>query len=285
MPAEGVTKRQHSNILRVEEILEIAEAAVELGIRKIRITGGEPLLRRGLLDICKGVKELGIDDLAVTTNGILLRDFAEPLKNSGVNRVNVSLDTLKPEVFRKLTRSRGSAPELQNVLDGIDAAKLAGLTPIKLNCVLMRGVNDGEIEDIADFAERMDVELRFIELMPIGQAKDMWRERYLPNSEVIKRLGLKNGVQRGVAMQYGRIGLIDPVSRAFCPTCNRIRLTADGNIKPCLHSAREIPVRNLHGAELRGALTAAILSKPEAHDGLSGDAPSRSQRGMNKIGG
>jgi cyclic pyranopterin phosphate synthase len=281
MPAEGVAKRKHSDIMRVEEILDAAEAAVGLGIRKIRITGGEPLLRRGLLDVISGIAELGVDDLAITTNGILLAELAVPLKAAGLNRVNISLDTLNPDTFKKITRGG----ELQNVLDGIAAAKSTGLTPIKLNCVLMRGVNDNEIEAFANLAERLDVDLRFIELMPIGQAKSLWRERYLSNDAVVQRLGLKNGIQRGVAMQYGRIGLIDPVSRAFCGSCNRIRLTADGCIKPCLHSEGEISIRNLRDEELTYALKLAIQAKPVSHRGLTNEAPSDSARSMDRIGG
>jgi len=288
MPEQGLDKRKHSDILRVEEIIEIVAAAAELGITKIRVTGGEPLVRKGVLDICKGISEIpGITEVALTTNGMLLERYAESLKSAGVQRVNVSLDTLNPEKFRELTRGGN----LSAVMRGIEKALSVGLTPMKINAVLMRGFNDDELDDFAELAARLDAEVRFIELMPIGEALPMWRERYLSNSTVAERLNLGDGDSDGVADVFtlpggrGKIGLIDPVSRKFCGSCNRLRLTADGKLKPCLHGSAEHDIRGLHGAELTSALENAILSKPAAHDGLTADAPSRSLRGMERIGG
>jgi cyclic pyranopterin phosphate synthase len=288
MPERGLDKREHSDILRVEEILEIVAAAATLGITKVRITGGEPLVRRGFLDICNGIANIsGIKELTLTTNGILLGQYAQQLKDAGVQRVNVSLDTLDPERFRLITRGGN----LISVLNGIEKAIEVGLVPVKINAVLMRGVNDGEISAFAELAARLDAEVRFIELMPIGEALPMWQERYLSNDYVLKQLASHAESHIGVADVFelpggrGRIGLIDPVSRKFCGSCNRIRLTADGKLKPCLHGSTELNIRGLHGNDLTTALKNAILSKPAAHDGLTADAPSKSLRGMERIGG
>jgi cyclic pyranopterin phosphate synthase len=282
MPESGAVKRGHSDILRVEEILEIVAAAASLGISKIRITGGEPLVRKGVLQICRGIAETpGVNELSLTTNGQRLSEMANDLKAAGVKRVNVSLDTLNPVKFSKITRGG----ELAKTLSGITAALNAGLTPLKVNVVLMKGFNDDELEAFAKFADVYDCEVRFIELMPIGEAKVLWHNGYLSNDVVINRLKLHSPTSDGVAQMFGKIGLIDPVSRKFCSSCNRIRLTADGKIKPCLHGSDELTVRNLHGKDLTNALKSAILSKPAAHDGLTDVNPSQSLRGMSKIGG
>jgi len=256
MPAEGVEKREHSDILRFEEIIEICRAAVELGITKIRITGGEPLVRKGIVDICRELSALGVE-LVLTTNAILLEQFAEPLKNAGVSRVNISLDTLDADKFREITRGG----DINAVFRGIDAAKRVGMNPVKINCVLMRGVNDGEIDR---FMELDGVQVRFIELMPIGEGKANWKEQFF-------------------TLDPEKYEVISPISHKFCGSCNRLRLTADGKLKPCLHSRDEYSVRGLHGDALKNALKSAIRAKPQAHDGLL--RGSNSQRGMERIGG
>ena len=291
MPPEGVEKRDHSDILSLEEIVEIARESVALGVRKIRLTGGEPLVRRGMLGLCRDLRSIPeLRELALTTNGLLLPEMAADLKDAGVDRVNVSLDTLDPLKYRKITRG-GS---LDAALAGIRAAKDAGLTPLKLNCVLIGGFNDGEIPALAALTEREPVEVRFIELMPIGGAAAFGPEAYLPCGTVLERLpGLRpvEGDAGGVAEKYrlpgavGTVGLIRPLSRCFCARCDRLRLTADGCVKPCLHSKEEIPLRGLHGGALRDKLAEAIRRKPERHGELSASVRSQADRDMNQIGG
>jgi len=290
MPPEGVEKRSHSQILSLEEIAEIAREAAALGVRKIRLTGGEPLVRRGILSLCRSLRDIPeLRELALTTNGLLLPEMAEDLKSAGVDRVNISLDTLDPKKYRQITRG-GS---LDAALAGIQAAKAAGLTPLKLNCVLIGGFNDGEIAALAALTEREPVEVRFIELMPIGSAAAFGAEAYLPCETVLERLPGLEPVEQdgGVAERFrlpgakGTVGLIRPLSRCFCARCDRIRLTADGCLKPCLHSREEIPLRGLHGPALRQRLAEAILHKPEQHGELSAQVRSQAARDMNQIGG
>ena len=291
MPPEGVRKQAHDQILSLEEIGEIARAAVELGVKKIRLTGGEPLVRRGVLSLCRELRRIPrLQELTLTTNGLLLPGMAAELKAAGVDRVNVSLDTLDPEKYRRITR--GGC--LEDALAGIQAARDAGLTPLKLNCVLIGGVNDDEITALAALTERAPVEVRFIELMPIGDTAGFGPDAYLPCEAVLERLPRLEpaaGERAGVAERFrlpgaaGTVGLIRPLSRCFCAQCDRIRLTADGYLTPCLHSREEISVRGLHGPDLRRRLEQAIRHKPEQHGQLSASARSESARGMNRIGG
>lgn len=291
MPPEGVRKQTHNQILSLEEIGEIARAAVELGVKKIRLTGGEPLVRRGVLSLCRELRRIPrLQELTLTTNGLLLSGMAAELKAAGVDRVNVSLDTLDPEKYRRITR--GGC--LEDALAGIQAARDAGLTPLKLNCVLIGGFNDDEITALAALTERAPVEVRFIELMPIGDTAGFGPDAYLPCEAVLERLPRLEpaaGERTGVAERFrlpgaaGTVGLIRPLSRCFCAQCDRIRLTADGYLKPCLHSREEISVRGLHGPDLRRRLEQAIRHKPEQHGQLSASARSESARGMNRIGG
>ena len=291
MPAEGINKLCHRDILSIEEIAEIAAAAVELGITKIRLTGGEPLVRRGILDLVRRLHALpGLEELALTTNGLLLPEMAAALKEAGLTRVNISLDTLNPDTYRRLTR----IGELEQALAGIRAAQDAGLSPIKLNAVLVGGVNDMEIPELVAMTRDAPVELRFIELMPIGDADVFGPEAYLPVDTVLQRIpelqplpSAHGGVARLYALPgaRGRVGLISPVSCSFCSQCNRIRLTADGYLKPCLHSGKELPLRGLHGEALREAIRTAVNAKPEAHAELSATERSDAGRNMNEIGG
>ena len=289
MPPEGVKKQEHGQILSLEEIAEIARAAVSMGVRKIRLTGGEPLVRRGVLSLCRSLRSIPeLRELTLTTNGLLLPAMAAELKEAGVDRVNISLDTLDPEKYRTITRG-GS---LEDALAGIRAAKDAGLEPLKLNCVLIGGFNDDEIPALAALTEHEPVEVRFIELMPIGNTSPFGPEAYLPCETVLQRLPELEPVQGGgVAERFrmpgaaGTVGLIRPLSNCFCDRCDRIRLTADGCIKPCLHSREEISVRGLHGEALRRQLAQAVLRKPEQHGELSARVRSESARDMNRIGG
>ncbi len=285
MPAEGVPKRDHEDIRAVEELVEIAAAAVDCGVRKIRLTGGEPLVRRGILDICRGVSAIaGVKELCLTTNGVALPQLAKPLKEAGVDRLNVSLDTLRPERYAYMTR----VGRLEEVLRGLDAAGEAGFTGTKLNVVLMKDFNEDEIPDFVDLTRRYPIEVRFIELMPIGQGRNA---RLLPAGAVLKACpDLIPVNSSGVARRCrppsgpGLVGLIEPMSHRFCAQCDRIRVTADGKLKPCLHSGQEFPLRGLHGEALRQAIRDGIAAKPEGHH-MSETGRSNAGRNMNQIGG
>lgn len=287
MPAEGVEKGPHGSILTVEELVEIGEAAVKLGVRKIRLTGGEPLVRRGILDICRGLRAIPeLKELCLTTNGSLLPELAQPLREAGVDRLNISLDTLKPERFQEITR-RGT---LDEVMKGIRAAEDAGFQNLKLDTVLMGGVNDDEIGDFLALTMEHPWEVRFIELMPMGPCAAWPKERFLPVTEVLRRFPQLEKIRpNGVARRYrlpgavGTAGLIAPVSYEFCGDCRRIRVTADGRLKGCLHSREEIPLRGLHGDALTEAIRRGILQKPRQHH-LTEHA-SDTPRTMNQIGG
>ena len=287
MPAEGVEKGPHGSILTVEELVEIGEAAVKLGVRKIRLTGGEPLVRRGILDICRGLRAIPeLKEMCLTTNGSLLPELAQPLREAGVDRLNISLDTLKPERFQKITR-RGT---LDEVMKGIRAAEDAGFQNLKLDTVLMGGVNDDEIGDFLALTMEHPWEVRFIELMAMGPCAAWPKERFLPVTEVLRRFPQLEKIRpNGVARRYrlpgavGTAGLIAPVSYEFCGDCRRIRVTADGRLKGCLHSREEIPLRGLHGDALTEAIRRGILQKPRQHH-LTEHA-SDTPRTMNQIGG
>lgn len=290
MPEAGVCKLQHQDILRYEEILEIVSMAAELGIKKVRVTGGEPLVRLGCADLCTGISAIpGIQEVVITTNGILLEQQAEALHQAGVRRVNVSLDTMDPEKYRQIT----GGGEIQRVLRGIEKARDVGLTPIKINTVLMGGFNDGEISDFVEMTREHPIELRFIELMPMGPGAEFGESAYLPGQTVLDRVPELQPIPAdgGVARLYqlpgavGRVGLISPLSRHFCGSCNRLRLTSEGALKPCLHSNQEIPLRGLHGDALREAICAAITAKPKMHGALDAHHSSQAGRNMNTIGG
>jgi len=254
MPEEGVQKLRHEEILSVEEIEEIAAAAAGLGVRKIRLTGGEPLVRKGIMDIVNRVARIpGIGEVTLTTNGSLLEANAKALKEAGLTRVNISVDAFDPDTYRDVTRGG----EISDVLAGIEAAIDAGLTPIKLNAVLMGGVNDSFIRPLIAMTENADFRVRFIEIMPIGECAGWNRERFLSIEKVLEaEPTLAFFGTDGVSKLYrkpgskGSVGLISPISNHFCPTCNKVRVTADGKLKPCLHSAEEIGLRGLHGEEL-----------------------------------
>lgn len=287
MPEEGVCKRDHREILSIEELEAIARAAVALGVTKIRITGGEPLVRRGLVELCRRLKGIpGLRELCLTTNGSLLRELAAPLREAGVDRLNISLDTLRPERFSHLTR-RG---ELNQVLDGLAAAEEAGFTGLKLNTVLIGGFNDDEISDFVSLTRRHSWEVRFIELMPMGPCAAWDRTCFLENSAVLKRCPeLRPIPSEGVARRFqipgarGTVGLISPLSHEFCADCRRIRVTADGKLKGCLHSREEIDLRGLHGWRLQNAIRQGIAQKPQRHH--LAKRPSDTPRNMNQIGG
>ena len=288
MPADTCEKA-HGDTLTEDEMITAIRAAAALGITKLRITGGEPLVMPNILSICRRAAGVpGIEELCLTTNGILLPALARPLREAGVARLNVSLDTLDAEKFRSI--SRGG--EFHRVIDGIRAALGAGFEKIKLNTVLIGGFNDDEISDLAELTRRYPLDLRFIELMPT-EGQQLGPEAFLPCSAVTERLPELAPVapDGGVARLYrlpgalGNVGLISPVSAHFCAECNRIRLTADGRLKPCLHSGDGPSLKGLDYDGMTEALRHAILCKPSWHGALDAKNPSRAGRSMNRIGG
>ena len=288
LPANGKLPGPHREILTAKEISRIVHAAASLGIEKVRITGGEPLMRPDILDICASISaHPRIKELCLTTNGIFLEKMAKPLADAGVNRVNISLDTLDSVKYRSITRTGC----LSDALKGIQAAKQAGLSPIKINVVLIGGFNDGEIGDFAALTLSESYEIRFIELMPVGPAYRWDSSCFLPAQAVLDHLPglLPLPDRQGTAVLYhlpgakGDIGLIRPVSHCFCDSCNRIRITADGHLKGCLLSSKEIDLRAQTDEGLLKSLRKGIFSKPSRHH-LS-DSPAEIRRGMSQIGG
>lgn len=291
MPPDGMAECPCRTAMSADEFVEIARAAAELGMKKLRITGGEPLVRSDIIPL---VRELGavpgIEDMSMTTNATLLAPCAEELYKAGIRRINISLDTLMPEKYAEITRGG----RLSDALEGIRAAMAAGMSPVKLNTVLIGGFNDDEIETLAEMTVRYPVQLRFIELMPIGNTGDFPKHAYLPDSTVLERLPQLVSVpseKHTVARLYrlpgakGEVGLISPLSNHFCAECNRLRLTADGCLKPCLHSAEELSVRGLHGEQLKQAILTAVSHKPQMHVALSATERSEARRSMYRIGG
>ncbi|MNB82322.1 Cyclic pyranopterin monophosphate synthase [compost metagenome] len=303
MPAEGMQFQPHDEILSYEEIASIVKALAPAGLRKIRLTGGEPLVRRDLerlVEMLAGIP--GIEDLSLTTNGLLLPGKAASLKAAGLSRVNISIDSLRQERFAMITRGG----QVAKVLQGIEAAQAAGLSPIKLNVVLMKGINDDEIKDFVALTLNSPLNVRFIEYMPIGSATDTWRQTYLPLERVLEACreagwdtepahssaGAGPSQDRRVAGAQGTFGLIHPVSEHFCDNCNRLRLTADGHIKACLYWSDEYNVRPLADdpEAVRALFRKALAGKPHNHEmalALEKKAQSHTPtaRRMSQIGG
>jgi GTP 3',8-cyclase len=284
IPGDASPKPERER-LPAEEYIRIAEAAVGLGIRKIRITGGEPLVRSDLLTICRGIAAIpGLRELCLTTNGMLLSEMAGDLKAAGVSRLNISLNSMNPSKYAAISCS----DTFGRVMDGIRAAEEAGFTGTKLNVVLIKGINDGEIPDFAELTKDRPVSVRFIELMPMGHLKDWAAKHFVSADSVLEACPLLVPAESaGVAELYripgyrGTIGLIRPMSRRFCGSCSRLRLTADGMLKPCLHSDLEISLSGLTDEVLSRTIEEAIHSKPP--HSCFGEAPSG--RDMNEIGG
>ena len=290
MPEDGVCKKRHEDMLTQEEMIMAIRAAAALGVRKLRITGGEPLVKSNIVELCRAAAAVkGIEDVCLTTNGTLLPKLAAPLRAAGVRRLNISLDTLDAEKFRYITR----IGKLEDAVAGIEAALAAGFEKIKINSVLIGGFNDDEIPALAALTKKYPVDVRFIELMPMYDSGDFGPEAFIPYTVVTDQLPELCPVPAdgGVAKLYrlpgaqGNVGLISPVSAHFCAECNRIRLTADGKIKPCLHSSDEISLKGLDENGMRDALRSAILSKPKWHGELSYTERSHAARNMNQIGG
>ena len=290
MPEDGICKKRHDEMLTQEETISAIRAAASLGISKLRITGGEPLVKSNIVDLCAEAAAVdGIREVCMTTNGTLLPKLAGPLREAGVRRLNISLDTLDPEKFRYITR----IGTLSDAVAGLDAALDCGFERIKVNAVLIGGFNDDEIPVLAELTRRYPLDVRFIELMPMVDSSDFGPEAYLPCTAVTERLPGLEAMKPdgGVARLYrlpgakGNIGLISPVSAHFCTACNRIRITADGKVKPCLHSSDEISIKGLDEEGMRETLRQAILAKPRWHGELSYSERSRAGRNMNQIGG
>ncbi len=292
MPEQGVKSLSHDEILRFEDTLKIIKAAASLGINKIRFTGGEPLVMKDIDKLIYDTSKIsGIDDISITTNGILLSDMAADLQKAGLNRVNISLDTLNADKFRSITR----VGNLEKVMESIYKCLSLGLTPVKINTVLLRGINDSEFVDFLNLIREIPVEIRFIELMPIGEGAHMYEKSKMSFMELLAvhpELTKIQTVKSSTAQLYnlegakGKIGFISPVSCKFCSDCNKIRLTSVGTIKPCLHSKEEINLSEYLNdeAKLTAALKSVILNKPLEHH-LKEESASRSVKGMSQIGG
>lgn len=291
MPEKGVQKKCHDDILRFEEVEKIITACAALGIKKVRFTGGEPLVIKGLDKLIKHTSSIpSIKDISITTNGMLLADMAEDLKKSGLNRVNISLDTLRADKFKTITRHG----DINKVFEAIEKCLRLDMVPVKLNVVLMKGVNDDEIGDFIKLTMDAPIQVRFIELMPIGEGLKYFDECSMKVEDVIERFPELVPVKDDskVASVYkvpgamGSVGLISPVSCKFCTDCNRIRLTSTGTIKPCLHSAEEINLKPFVNDEqkLIDVIKNAVYNKPEEHH-LETEKKSETQRMMFQIGG
>ncbi len=279
MPADGVVPAEHADILRYEEIIRVAKIAARLGVRKIRLTGGEPLVRKNLAVLVSSLKKIdGIEELSLTTNGILLAQQAASLAAAGLDRVNVSIDSLRPERFREITRGG----DLAVVLNGLREAERAGLTPIKINVVPVRGMNDDELLDFARMTLNADYQVRFIECMPTGLVNFWSPEKYVTTDEIkgiIETLGelipvrvRKHGPSKYFRLGDARgvLGFISALTHHFCGDCNRLRLTSDGKLRPCLFSETEIDLRSTlrSGAsdlEIERLLKLSIEVKPKEH--------------------
>lgn len=289
------TPRQH--LLTFEEIEKVVRIAAGLGVEKIRLTGGEPLVRKGIVELVARIASIpGIRDLAMSSNATLLGEYAQALRNAGLQRVNISLDTLDAQKFHRLTGGH-----LHDVLRGIHAAQDAGLTPIRLNAVLLRGINDAEAGALIDFSVREQLELRFIELMPMREGMD-WQQYYYPMSELLAQAAVIERVdgnswerQGSSAARYlqlregtGRVGFIEPMSNRFCEGCNRLRLMSDGRLRPCLPADNEVDLRSAlragySDAELGRLIRDAAASKQAI--GAYRFESSGHQRSMIAIGG
>lgn len=295
MPPEGVDHLLHEDVMRYEEIFRVAQAAAALGMNRLRLTGGEPLVRAHLTRLVEMLSNIeGIDDISMTTNGVLLRQHADTLKAAGLDRVNISLDSLDRERYRQITRHDRFA----DVLDGLAAAQDAGLDPVKVNMVVIRGVNDDEVLGLARRTIEDGWNVRFIEQMPIGEGKKL---SFVPTSEVMERLHTLGELEpclpkrgNGPAKYFrfsgasGTIGFISPITEHICFNCNRMRLTVDGKLRPCLMSDDEVDLRGaLRGGasieELKGLIQQAVTRKPRGHRLNEGVSPTG--RTMSQVGG
>lgn len=296
MPEEGVEWIPHDSILSFEEILRLMRISTGLGFKRFRITGGEPLVRKGILDFLYEASQLpGVDDLMLTTNGILLPEMAFDLKKAGVQRVNISLDTFDAERYRQITRQG----DVNKAIQGIFRSLEAGLNPVKINVVVGRSSNIHELPRFLELARNYPLHIRFIELMPIGISSDR-RDEFVSIAEMKEILDIPEAkyvddVRGGGPAEYfrpdgfqGSIGFISALSRHFCHTCNRVRLTADGKLRPCLHSSYEVDLRSYlrngkDNSEIADIFAKTVWKKPAEHH-MNNEAW-HDQRMMSQIGG
>ncbi|MGA9946476.1 MAG: GTP 3',8-cyclase MoaA [Candidatus Cybelea sp.] len=299
MPEGGLPWLRRDEILSYEEIAQIVRAAASVGVRAIRLTGGEPLVRRNLSRLIATIASIpGIDDIALSTNGLLLEEQLPELVTAGLRRINLSLDTLQADRFEAIARR----PGLDAVMRAIDDAISAGLTPVKINCVVMRGKNDDELADFARLTYDRPVFVRFIEVMPVIENVDLQRDAYVSSDEILERISAIDNLQQvigpagnGPARYFalpgaaGAVGVISPLSHDYCERCNRVRLTADGRLRLCLFGDYALDLRSpvRRGAttdELASLLRSAMLIKPERHHLRLGETTSR-MRAFSEIGG
>lgn len=278
----------NTNELSNDQLIKIIKGAVSQGITKIRLTGGEPLVKKDIYDLIKRIREIKeITELTLTTNGTNLIGNVRRLKELGVDRVNVSLDTLDPKVYQKITKSN-IILDFDTLINEIVEEKMF---PFKLNVVLLRGINSDCIPDFINLADKYDIFIRFIELMDIGETSFDYKKYYISKDEILTMnpemtfvTNVGNTALYKINNKNGKIGFINPVSDKFCDSCNRLRLTADGNIKPCLHSSKEIPIELDDELYIQELIRNAINTKPKEHE-LNNENRERSKRSMNKIGG
>ena len=302
-PKEGISLQGHDDILRYEEIIRVISVAVKMGLVKVRVTGGEPLVRRGVVDFLSALKNInGLKDISLTTNGILLEEFAKNIFDVGVCRINISLDSLNKDKYFHIT----NGGDLDAVLRGITKAEEIGFSPIKINTVVIKGFNDDEVLDFARLAAEKPFQMRFIELMPVGKTNLDYGEDYMPASQLIEKISQsyelepmksKKNKSDGPARIFkikggrGEIGFINPVSDHFCSTCNRLRLTSDGKLRVCLLKEKEFDLKkalreNRSDIELENLIREAILLKPKQHDLVcTENSLKKCYRNMSEIGG
>jgi cyclic pyranopterin phosphate synthase len=299
MPEEGLPWLRREQLLSYEEIGEVVRVMAGLGLRRVRITGGEPLVRRDLPTLVRILRDVpGIDDIALSTNAVLLGGQADELRAAGLDRVNVSLDSLIPERMDAISRRAGSA---EAIMEGIAAAERAGFFPLKVNCVVMRGRNDDEVEAFAAITRERPWHVRFIEVMPTGDNLGVSHDEYVSSDEILGRIARIGDLQpvagphgNGPAKYYafdgaaGTVGVISPMSHNYCGTCNRMRLTADGQLRPCLfgdlHTDLRAPLRA--GAPLEPLIRQTLRIKPERHWLVQGsDEGSGGLRALSQVGG
>lgn len=289
MPSECAA---NSESLTPKEIGVFISAAANLGIKKVRVTGGEPLVRQDICDIISEISKVEqIDDISITTNAVLLGKLAPSLKSAGLNRVNISLDSLNPERFSHIT----GGGQLEGAIDGLKGAVKSGLYPVHVNTVLIKGINDTEIDDFIELTKENPIDVRFIELMPIGQFGEENKDKMVLNSDIISArpnlvpCGVSQSGQPATYYQIegykGRVGFISPISHKFCGSCNRIRLTSDGKLRPCLGQNGEesiVKIIRENPQILEQELKRIIYNKPKGHNFENSFNSSRS---MNRIGG
>jgi len=298
-PVKDFKFRKYADVLRYEEILEIIRAARDLGINKVRLTGGEPLIRKNFVHLAKSVCQIeGLNDVSITTNGVFLKKMAQAIFDAGVHRINVSLDTLVPLKYAKIT----GHDCFHDVWKGLEEVQAIGFSPIKINVVAIRGVNDDEIVAFGELSLRNPYQIRFIEFMPIGNDGYWTPGKYLSSDTIKSKLEsigiltpISSGLVDGPAKRYrfqgakGEIGFISPMSHRFCHACNRLRLTADGKVRPCLFGNEELDIKTPlrqggNRRDLTALLQAAIDRKPRQHH-AEVQGPAESSRPMSAIGG